>query len=502
MPTNLEKILIAPTKGINAQSNLMAMRPDEALVLENWIPYPDALEMRPGSADHVTGAVSPLKRLWTYASSAGVESMWATSDTGIYNVSVAGALPAAAIALTNGATIATSIATGANNYLMVVNGVDTLKQYDGAAWTAIATFGATATSNYSYIETYRQRLYLIRKNTLTIEYLPVNSIAGATVTYDTGAIFRRGGKLVALGTWTIDGGVGAEDKLVAVTSQGEVAVFAGSDPASSANWSLQGVYYIGKPLGAQPLTKASGDLIYVSEVGIFPISKALQSVAINYTESISKNIQPILSTLADSFGALDGWQALFQPAIPLLIINIPSSPVRVQYCYQLNSGGWCSFAGWNANNFGLFQQTLYFCTDTGVQKVTGTADGSSEIVSTMLSAYSRLGLARTKRVTAMKPYFQPLSPFSYILAMANDFETNPGGAVIPPSSTTPYSLWGSALFGSSYWASTSAVLQDWQAPADLPKTWKAVYIQVSSKTATVRYLGSDARLIQGRGMAY
>jgi hypothetical protein len=502
MPTNRNKILVAPTKGLNAKANLMAMAPDEALVLENWIPYPDALEMRPGNSNHVTGAASPLLRLWTYSSNAGVESLWATSNTGIYNVTAAGALPALSIALTNGQTIATSISTGANNYMMVVNGTDTLKQYDGAAWSSIALFGATATSVYSYIETYQQRIFLIRKNTLTLEYLPINSISGTPVTYDLGAIFRRGGRLVALGTWTIDGGVGANDKLVAVTSQGEVAIFSGADPSSASTWTNEGVYYIGKPLGNQPLTKAGGDLIYISEVGIFPISKALQSVAIEYNQAISDKIQPILSLLADNFGSTDGWQVILQPTIPLLILNIPSTPLRVQYCLHTSGGGWCSFSGWAANNFALLNKGLYFATNTGVQKVEGTADVGADIVATMLSSYTQLNYLSTKRVAAMRPFFQPQAPFSYVLAMANDFETNPGGATIPPASAAPYSVWGTGLFGSAYWGSSDSVLQDWRAPADLPKSWKAVYIQVTSKISTIRYLGAEAKLLIGKGMGY
>ena len=480
----------------------MTMRPNEALVLENWIPYPDALQMRPGNTNHVTGAASALKRLWTYSSNAGVESLWATSDTGIYDVTTAGVLPAADIALTNGQTIATSISTGANNYMLVVNGTDTLKQFDGTTWTSVATFGGTATSVYSYIETYQQRIFLARKNTLTLEYLPVNSISGTPVTYELGAIFRRGGKIVAIGTWTIDGGVGADDKLVVVTSQGEVAVFTGADPSSASTWANEGVYYIGKPLGNQPLTKIAGDLMYISEVGIFPISKALQSVAVEYSQSVSNNIQPILNNLAETFGAQDGWQVLIQPSIPLLILNVPSSPMRVQYCMQINSKGWCNFSGWEANNFGILNGDLYFSTNTGVQKVDGTSDLGADIVATALTAYNRLGFARTKRITAMRPFFQPQAPFSYVLAMANDFETNPGGATIPPPSSVPYYVWGTATFGASYWASSDSVLQDWRAPVDLPKSWKAVYIQVSSKTAIIRYLGSEARLVMGKGMGY
>lgn len=502
MAKNRDKIFEAPTKGLNAKANLMAMSPDEALVLNNFIPYPDALEMRPGNLNHVTGAASPLLRLWNYADSSGTEYLFATSDTGIYNVTVAGAIPAVSMALTNGQTIASVIATGASNYLIVVNGTDALKQFNGNAWTSVTAFNGVPTSDYSYVETYNQRLFFIRKNTLTIEYLPINSISGTPVSYDLGAIFRKGGKLVAIGTWTIDGGAGAQDKLVAVTSQGEVAVFTGSDPGSASTWANEGVYFIGRPLGAQPLSKFGGDLMYISEVGIFPISRALQSVSVTYNQAISDKIQPILSALAASFGDQDGWQVCVQPSIPLLIVNVPSSPIRVQYCMHLTSKGWCSFSGWGANNFCLLNQTLYFCTDTGVQVVDGTDDVGANITATVLSAYSQLGYSKTKRVTAMRPFFQPSANFAYTLAMASDFETNPTGQQIPPATSSPYSSWGSAHFGANYWASSSSVLQDWRAPADLPKSWKAVYVQVSVKSTTVRYLGAEAKLLIGTGMGY
>lgn len=480
----------------------MAMEDAEALVLNNWIPFPDALEMRPGNLNHVTGAASPLLRLWNYANSSGVETLFATSNTGVYNVTTAGALGAAVSALTNGQTIGTIIATGANNYLILVNGTDSLRKFDGSAWSAVATLGTTNTNTYSYVETYNQRLFFIRKNSLTLEYLPINSISGTPLSYDLGAIFRKGGKLVALGTWTIDGGVGAQDKLVAVTSQGEVAIFTGSDPGSAATWANEGVYFIGKPLGAQPLSKFGGDLMYISEVGIFPISRALQSVSVTYNQAISDKIQPIISTLANSFGGQDGWQICVQPSIPLLIVNIPSTPIRVQYCMHLTSKGWCSFSGWNANNFCLMNGTLYFCTDTGVQVVDGTDDVGADITATMLSAYSQLGYSNTKRVSAMRPFFQPAAAFTYSLAMANDFETNPTGQPITPPAFGAYSVWGTARFGANYWASSATVLQDWRAPADLPKSWKALYLQVSVKSATIRYLGAEAKLIIGQGSSY
>jgi hypothetical protein len=506
MRTNVDRHFEAPTRGLNAVDNIMSMNPKDALVLDNWIAYPDAIQTRPGNENHVTGALSPIKRLWNYADSAG-EELFATSDTGVYNVTTAGALPAASIALTNGATSATIIATGANNYLNIVNGTNNLAQYDGTTWSSIPAFGGSNSSDFSYVETYNQRLFFIRKNTLTIEYLAINSVSGAATAYDLGAIFRRGGYLVALGTWTLDGGTGSDDQLVAVTSMGEVAVFSGSDPSTAATWTKRGVYYIGKPIGGnQCLLKYGGDLLFISEVGIFPMSKAVQALAIDFTQSISERIHPMISALAALYGSTDGWQLVFQPNIPVIILNIPSLPLHVQFCMYAGSarGGaaWSSFSGWEANCFGLLDGNLYFGTDNGVQLVTGAADVGANITATCLTAYQQMGSARNKRITAMLPYFQPIASFNYILALANDFQSDTTGAVIYPSASTSLSFWGTAIFGTSYWSSVNTVLQDWRAPVDNSASWKAAYVQVTGKTSAVRYLGAETKTVYSKGMGY
>ena len=500
---SLPRKIAASVGGLDAVSALMDMSPKSALILDNFIPYPDALEMRPGYTQSVTGFVSPLQKLWTYASAAGVESLWGTSDTGIYNCSTPGAAPALSLALTNGVTAGTSITTGANSYLMLVNGTDSLSQYDGATWTAVAVFGAVNTNTYSAIATYNQRLFMARKNSLTIEYLAINSISGAPTAYELGAIFNKGGKIVAIGTWTLDGGLGSNDKFVVMTSMGEVAVFSGSDPSVAASWIKEGVYLIGKPIGnASCMQKFGSDLLLITESGVIPMSKVVLSQDIQATISVTDSIRPLVTALAKDYGSVQGWELLFNPSIPLLVLNVPKLPESGQFCFYTPTKSWCTFSGWNAKAFGMLNGAMYWTDGANVNLVGGFSDLGANIVATSLSAYQECGSNRPKRAVMVKTFLQPQSGFSVGTALARDFNVKPNAGLFPPGALTGQYLWNTALWNASYWSDADAVSQNWLAIEDTGSQWKANFVQVASKSVRARYLGSEFRFVYSNGMGY
>jgi len=485
---NISLQLPAPVGGLNAVSSIMAMPPTDAVVLENWIPYPDRMQMRFGADDHVTGSGDIVDDLYSYGALSGSSTLFATTDTGIYDVTSAGAWPAAAIALTEGKTSASILSTGAANYLTVVNGVDSAKQFDGTTWTSIATFGAINTNTLSYIETYRQRYYFIIENTLNVHYLAANAVSGAGTTYTFASLFRRGGYLVALGTWTIDGGAGPDDHIVLVTNQGEVAVFTGNDPAT---WTLKGVYYIGRPLGRKPLYKYGGDLLFLCENGLFPLSKALLTASIDRTQSISRKINQIFTTAAQSYFSNEGWYMVAMPDLPIVIVNIPGDPIRYQYVMHLQTGSWTIFSGWSPYSFVRNGADLYFGTADGVSIVGGPSDYGANITATMLQAYSTMGLSRNKKIEEIRPIFEVNGNFTYTMGVASDFQAIGQTNMIAAGLGGSAALWGSAVWGSAVWTSGTNIERSWRSVPDSYSVWKAFYLQIISNTATVEYLGTD-----------
>jgi len=484
----------APVGGLNAANSLMQMPQLDALALENFIPYPDKITTRPGSTTWLTGLATLPRRLWVYAASSGSESLWATTDNGIYNATTSGAAGAAVIALTNGKTVGLQFGTGANNYLFIVNGSDTLKQYDGAVWTAIAVLGTTATSTYSYIDSYRQRIFFVVRNSLNLEYLAPNAIAGTPTNYSFASIFKRGGYIVATNSWTIDGGAGPDDYFVIATSKGELAVYSGNDPA---NWSLRGVFYIGRPLGTLPLFKYGGDLLFNCEVGLFPLSRALQSAEINRSSSVTTKIRQLFSDAASANFSNDGWQVVSMPDIPLLIVNIPASPNQYQYVMHGETGAWAKFNGWNATCFARMNGLLYFAGGSTVSVIGATSDNGANITCTVLSAYNKLGYPKKKRIVKLLPYFVADGNFSYIMGIGRDFQTFGLDTTTVPGGNNNIALWGSATWGSSSWTISSIISNNWHSPPDAFSNWKSFYLQVVTNSVEVSYIGSELRILEG-----
>ena len=486
--------LPAPVGGLDATSSLMQMRESRSILCENFFPQPDGLVLRDGYVNHVTGFAHAPDRLHVYAATGGGESLWACTVDGIFDATAAGAVGATVMALTAGGTVSTTIATGAGNYMMLVNGVDTLKKYDGATWTSVATFGATATSVYSYTETYRQRLFLVKKNSLEIEYLAANSIAGIATNYPLGAIFRLGGYIVALATWTIDGGFGPEDNLAIITNKGEVAVFAGADPAT---WAQKGVYFIGRPMGGTPFYKYGGDLLVITENGIYPLSAAVQSTSIDRVKTVSQDIRQTLVSAAASFSNNSGWQIISQPLGPFLLVNIPSSPIRKQAIMHAQTGAWTFYSGWDALYFARMAEELYFSTATAIYRINGVSDLGTNIVGTLSQAYARLRFGANKKIELIRPYISSNGGFHFQMGINSNFAAAKELTDINAKGNITPALWGSALWGSGMWTGDTEILQDWQTVPDEFSLWKSLYIKITSNNARVLYLGSDIKFVPG-----
>jgi hypothetical protein len=106
-------------------------------------------------------------------------------------------------------------------------------------------------------------------------YLATDAIAGAATEFQFGSLFTRGGHLLAIASWTRDGGSGSDDYLVAISSRGQLAVYAGTDPASADTWALVGVFDVPQPIGRRCWRRYGGDVLLLTVEGLFPLSSLL-----------------------------------------------------------------------------------------------------------------------------------------------------------------------------------------------------------------------------------
>lgn len=484
-----------PVEGLRADQARAAMSPSAALVLDNWLPYPNRIEMRAGSAAHVTGFGSAVKGLFTWNGPSS-SKLFATCDNGVFDATSAGAVGAAATAWTNGVTQGVNLATGAGSYLLLVNGTDSLKHYNGTTWTSVATFGSLTSSNISALEVYKQRLFFLEKNSMNLWYLPTNSISGSATSFPLGAIFRRGGNLAAIATWTVDSGTGPDDLLAVASSEGEVAIFAGTDPSTLATWSYRGVYFLGRPLGgARSLYKNGGSLLFLCENGLYPVARALQSSVIDKQLALTDSVQALFTSYAALAPTSSYWAMIAQPDIPALIVNIPGVGGGRQLVMNNQSRRWCTFSGWDANCFARMGSSLYYGdADSVVQALTGAADQGSAVVATALWAYSTLG-PRKAQIVEIQPIFQAEGAFNYTIGVDNDFANAPSSTLIPNPAAS-IAVWGTAVWGAAQW-SGPVTTSEWQTVPDTFGRYKAAYLQVSSSTVQPTVEGMNALYIPG-----
>lgn len=489
----------APVGGWNAKDALADMKPTDAIALENWFPKTSYVEMRGGSTDHATGMTGTGKTLAVYNKFSGASEMYAITESGVYDVSSAGAVGASKAARTNGKHQWISFGDGTNQWLIMLNGVDKPLYYDGTTWTAVDAVSTPAltgvtTTNLIGVNIHKGRLFFIEKNTLSFWYLSSGVAGGALTEFDLAGVAQEGGFLMAMGTWTIDSGNGPDDRAVFVTSEGEVLVYAGTNPSSATDWGLVGVYKIGKPLGRRCLSKIAGDLLIITQNGVFPMSAAIQSETIDYKLAISFKIENAFNEASQSYGENFGWKAQLYPTESALLINVPivEDGTHEQYVMNTITKSWCKFKAWDAEDFAQFNNELYYVDGTKVIKAwTGAADNGSNITYYAKCAFSYFGdMVHVKKFKMFKPVLGVNGTINFLTDIDVDFSDN----LIAGTATynvVNNALWDSAIWDASSWAAGLEIVQQWTSPASYQGRCAAGKIKIDSNNLTVQWLAND-----------
>lgn len=489
--------LPAPIGGWNARGNIAAMAANDAIVMDNCFPGVQEVGLRKGSLAHATSIPSTVLSLLPYNAGA-TSKLFAATSAAFYDVTTAGAVGAAATTCTNGFWKSINFVTAGGTFLFAVNGVDKPKLYDGASWTNIdgvsvpAITGVT-TSNLSDITAHKKRIWFVEKSSMKLWYLPVEAVGGAAVAFPVGSLFKQGGYIAAIGTWTLDAGAGVDDLFVIVTSEGEIAVYQGTDPSTAATWALVGVYNAGKPVGTQPLLNFGGDLLYLNKSGLYPLSKLLRSSTIDRSEAVSFKIDQAFLDAFSSYGGNSGWQMALHKAANLLIVNVPAANLSVSYQYVMNTTtkAWCRFTGWNAFCWAILGDGLYFGGSTVVDKAwVGANDKGGSITGSVAQAYSPLGSNQQKRVGMVRPIFQSDNAAMVRMSLDADFRSFPDYTELSYGNLGS-SVWDTALWDSGVWASEEGNIEPrWHTvPANMGYL-HSFRLQITSSTSTFEWVST------------
>jgi hypothetical protein len=337
----------------------------------------------------------------------------------------------------NTITVAGAIPTQFNGtYRVTVTGATTLTYTMATAPSGNASTVGTYTvryfitgensENFETVNLFKERLYFVIKDSLDFCYLPVDSINGAVSRFPLGGIFKNGGYLQAMGTWTIDAGYGVDDLAAFVTSNGEVAVYKGSDPSDPNDWSLVGIWLIGQTFNRKCMFKFGGDLLVLTEGGLVPLSAGLQSTRLDPRVNITDKIFFAISQATSLYSNFYGWQINYFAKQNMLILNVPVVGGSEQYVMHNITKSWARFTNIPANCWELSGDDMYFGGDGFVGKFYDTnADAGANIRGFAQQAYSYFdSRGQQKRFTMVRPILQTDNGVPTVLCgISTDFDT-------------------------------------------------------------------------------
>jgi hypothetical protein len=473
----------APLKGMDARVPLAIDSMDSCLWAINMVPTEYAMRVRLGYREWQIGIGAEARTTISFfgsGSSGSADKVFIATTDGIYDCTTSGAAPVLKVAFAVQSADAgygvymSSVDESGDDFMFYADAENGLFRYDPATETwALATgiqekagsIGVVDITNIVFVVEHKLRIWFFEKDANKAWYLPIRSATGDATEFFFGSKFKHGGELAGLYNWTIDGGLGRDDNLVAISRGGDVIPWTGEDPADSSTWSTTGMFYVGPvPLGNRVASEYGGELFILSKFGISSMSGLMRGaeMADPNANQIGHKISRLLRQDLDVYGENRGWAIKFVASIGSLLVTVPlrQDGRYRQYSYNIATGGW-----------GLWRDVPMLSSDSwkGALMV-GTADGKvhrmdvnrdnvtlagatgDPITWFLLTSYSHLGAPATfKRTQLVRPNFVAQSEPLYEITAHYDYQTDEPGQAAGSPAAGAGSLWDTGLWGDALW---------------------------------------------------
>jgi len=377
----------ASVGGINAVDSLMMMPPQDCIYSYNLMPSEYGMRLRRGYREWATGCVESPQRaadvdvhtIIPFESNIQDDTnnrLFAVTAEGIWDVTLFNTIiPVQEIVFTQTASPSgygvwaefTGDAAGSGprgHYLFYADGLNGIWQYEEATdlWTqppsGIAAtdwfynLGGVITAfpvdDIAFVMVFKQRIWVILEDEDDAWYLPIASVTGELKKFVFGSKMPHGGNLVGLWNWTVDGGNGVDDMMVAIGHGGDVIVYQGEDPEITPDgsnigaWSTRGTWFIGElPQSRRVVADYGPDLYVLSTFGVTSLNDLLRGNPI-FGETPSRKINRFLRADVETGKSSPAWQLVTHPAEGFLqiITPKPAQTPYVQYTQNLQTAAW------------------------------------------------------------------------------------------------------------------------------------------------------------------
>ena len=453
----------APRRGLIRNDALAVPEGEGAEVMNNFFPTTQGARMRGGLQRHaiLTGDVEYLAAY----DSGNNDQLFAADGTSIYNITTPAdpdVVPTADVTgQTSGDYSSVQFTTSGGTFLVMVNGADEMQLYDGTSWQAVnagsspISITGVTTSDLSFVWKFKSRLFFIQDLSLSFWYLPVDSVGGAAAEFPLGGVFQRGGTLLFGVTWSLDAGDGLDDVCAFVTTEGEIAVYQGTDPSSANTWSLVGVYQTGRPLGKNSWFRAGGDVAIGTDDAIIPISglvradrAAVQAGAITYP------IEELWRETVDARRGIGAFNMQIWYAESLLVVGVPGTAAMDTFCLisNIRTGAWAMYTGWDVGAVEVFLDRLYIggANNRVYEANVGGEDDDQTFSAVILPRFDTFGQSEEKQAVSCRLSAIRRAPVSFQLFCNSDWQVNlPTNLSADPDVVS--GLWDVGLWDEALW---------------------------------------------------
>lgn len=386
-PTVQFQSVPAPMGGLNTVSPAGAMPMTDCAQAFNLIPAERGLRSRLGEREHCTGLAGLTDNLVREVlpfngSTVDANRLFATTSTGIWDVSASSEAPAQVFAFASdtdlaGYGVCHAVVTAAGHYLLYCDEENGLHIYSETTdtWAAAVAgvgpgeFDGADPADFVFVTTFKKRVMFVERGTARIYYLDAGAIAGEVTPFEVGTQFKAGGSLVGAWNWTMDGGAGLDDALVMVSTGGDVAIYQGTDIADANNFGLKGVWFVGGlPAGRRIATDFGGDMLLLTALGPLPLSRLLSGNPIAEQQYATAKIQNLINLLMLSRSALRGWTLRLHPQDNTLLLMVPTTDgaATEQLAMPLaRPGAWYPYRDLPIYSSEVWAGKLYFGTTDG-----------------------------------------------------------------------------------------------------------------------------------------
>jgi len=411
----------------------------------------------------------------------------------------------------NGTRLIASVNSPVNTFQLV--GVDT------STATSSYTSGASAYVQGSFIKenvtapvgntwldpndlaivvAHQNRLFFADESKLAVYYLPLQQKAGELGVLPLNAIFKKGGTIKAMATWSVDGGMGMDDQLVIFTSNGEAAIYSGVDPAS--DFTLVGAYRFSPPMSKWCTAQYGGELYVQIATGVTPMTTMIKAGREN-REVVDESVVSIFRDASVSYLANPGWELFFNPNSGRLFANIPKGGgVYDQMVRNMPKPVWSVFKDVPARCWGWSEPYVYFGDDLGniyqMHPLIQSDDGRPINVDVQLM-WSQFKTVAQKQFKMLLPYIvtngYPRPKVDIIVDYEDKLPLNQPEITV---GSLGDATWDIAPWDTSDWVTASRAYNNWTGIAALGRVG-AVRLTCAVQDCTFAVTGFDVLFEQG-----